>query len=114
MLREHGGKGFGAFKEALSALLVEKLRPIAGETQRLLDDPGSVDAVLRDGARAGRGDRRSDRGRGGAAGRVPAGVTRRDHPLEHVPADWNGDSGTTAMGFAVAHEPIAFLGSNQT
>jgi tryptophanyl-tRNA synthetase len=30
--------------------VVEKLRPIAGETQRLLDDPGSVDAVLRDGA----------------------------------------------------------------
>ena len=50
MLREHGGKGFGAFKEALSALVVEKLRPIAGETRRLLDDPGSVDAVLRDGA----------------------------------------------------------------
>ena len=92
VLREHGGKGFGAFKEALSALVVDKLRPIAGETQRLLDDPGSVDAVLRDGARAGRGDRRSDRGRGGAAGRVPAGVTRRDHPLEHVPADWNGIS----------------------
>ena len=39
VLREHGGKGFGAFKEALSALLVEKLSPIAAETQRLLDDP---------------------------------------------------------------------------
>ena len=50
VLREHGGKGFGAFKEALSALVVEKLRPIAGETRRLLDDPGSVDLVLRDGA----------------------------------------------------------------
>jgi len=50
VLREHGGKGFGAFKEALSALLVEKLRPIADEAQRLLDDPAGVDAVLRDGA----------------------------------------------------------------
>ena len=50
VLREHGGKGFGAFKEALTALLVEKLTPIAAETQRLLDDPASVDAVLRDGA----------------------------------------------------------------
>ncbi len=50
VLREHGGKGFGAFKEALTALLVEKLSPIAGETRRLLADPGHVDAVLRDGA----------------------------------------------------------------
>ncbi len=50
VLREHGGKGFGAFKEALAALLVDKLRPIADETRRLLDDPASVDAVLRDGA----------------------------------------------------------------
>ena len=49
-LREHGGKGFGAFKEVLSALLVAKLEPIASETRRLLADPGSVDAVLRDGA----------------------------------------------------------------
>src|SRR6185437_8011661 len=29
VLREHGGKGFGAFKEALAALLVEKLSAIA-------------------------------------------------------------------------------------
>jgi tryptophanyl-tRNA synthetase len=51
VLREHGGKGFGVFKEALAELLVDKLRPIAGETRRLLDDPASVDAVLREGAR---------------------------------------------------------------
>ena len=50
VLREHGGKGFGAFKEVLSALLIDQLRPIAAEAQRLLDDPGGVDAVLRDGA----------------------------------------------------------------
>jgi tryptophanyl-tRNA synthetase len=50
VLREHGGKGFGAFKEALSALVVDRLRPIATEMRRLLDDPASVDAVLRDGA----------------------------------------------------------------
>ena len=50
VLREHGGKGFGAFKEALSMLLVEKLRPIAAETTRLLADPAQIDAVLRDGA----------------------------------------------------------------
>jgi tryptophanyl-tRNA synthetase len=50
VLREHGGKGFGAFKEALAALLVERLSPIAEETRRLLDDPATVDAVLRVGA----------------------------------------------------------------
>jgi tryptophanyl-tRNA synthetase len=51
VLREHGGKGFGAFKEVLTALLVEKLTPIAAETKRLLADPGTIDAALRDGAR---------------------------------------------------------------
>jgi tryptophanyl-tRNA synthetase len=51
VLREHGGKGFGAFKEVLTALLVDKLTPIAAETTRLLADPGMIDAVLRDGAR---------------------------------------------------------------
>ncbi len=51
VLREHGGKGFGAFKEALTALLVEKLAPIAAETRRLLADPGHVEQVLRAGAR---------------------------------------------------------------
>ena len=50
VLREYGGSGFGVFKEALSALVVDKLRPIAGEMRRLLDDPASVDAVLRNGA----------------------------------------------------------------
>lgn len=50
VLREHGGKGFGAFKEALSALLVAKLAPIAAETRRLLDDPAELDRILRDGA----------------------------------------------------------------
>jgi tryptophanyl-tRNA synthetase len=51
VLREHGGKGFGAFKEVLTALLVEKLTPIAAETKRLLGDPATIDAMLRDGAR---------------------------------------------------------------
>ena len=50
VLRDHGGKGFGAFKDSLSALLVAKLEPIAGETRRFLDDPASVDAILREGA----------------------------------------------------------------
>jgi tryptophanyl-tRNA synthetase len=50
VLREHGGKGFGAFKDSLAAVLVDRLRPIATEARRLLNDPGSVDAVLREGA----------------------------------------------------------------
>jgi tryptophanyl-tRNA synthetase len=51
VLREHGGKGFGAFKEVLAALVVAKLAPIAAETKRLLADPDSIDTVLRSGAR---------------------------------------------------------------
>jgi len=50
VLREHGGKGFGTFKDALGSVLIDKLRPIATEARRLLDDPSSIDAVLRDGA----------------------------------------------------------------
>ncbi|HEY6433031.1 MAG TPA: tryptophan--tRNA ligase [Acetobacteraceae bacterium] len=50
VLREHGGKGFGVFKEALSALMVETLAPIARETERLLADPAQIDTVLWQGA----------------------------------------------------------------
>jgi tryptophanyl-tRNA synthetase len=50
ILREHGGKGFGAFKEALAEVLVAKLTPIAAETRRLLDDPASLDRILHEGA----------------------------------------------------------------
>jgi tryptophanyl-tRNA synthetase len=51
VLREHGGKGFGPFKQTLADLLVAHLGPIAAETRRLLADPGTVDAILREGAR---------------------------------------------------------------
>ncbi len=50
VLREHAGKGFGAFKEALTELMVAKLTPIARATERLLADPAQIDTVLRDGA----------------------------------------------------------------
>ena len=50
VLREHGGKGFGAFKEALAERLIAHLAPIAAETRRWLADPGAIDAVLRKGA----------------------------------------------------------------
>ena len=50
VLREHGGKGFGAFKEVLVEALVAHLTPIQAEMTRLLSDPGALDAALRLGA----------------------------------------------------------------
>jgi tryptophanyl-tRNA synthetase len=50
VLREWGGKGFGAFKSALAELAVSKLAPISAEIRRLNADPGALDAILRDGA----------------------------------------------------------------
>jgi tryptophanyl-tRNA synthetase len=49
VLAEHGGKGFGPFKQALADLLVAKLAPIAAEATRLLADPAGLDAILRQG-----------------------------------------------------------------
>jgi len=48
--KEYGGNQFSTFKQALSDLAVEKLGPIGSEMQRLMGDPSSIDAVLRDGA----------------------------------------------------------------
>ena len=50
VLRDHGGKGFGAFKESLADALISKLSPIADETRRLLADPAEIDRILKDGA----------------------------------------------------------------
>jgi tryptophanyl-tRNA synthetase len=50
VLREHGGRGFGAFKQVLADLLIDRLTPIAAETNRLLADRAALDAILRDGA----------------------------------------------------------------
>src|SRR4051794_36131624 len=44
VLKDFGGKGFGAFKDALADLMVQKLAPINGETRRWLEDPGSITA----------------------------------------------------------------------
>jgi tryptophanyl-tRNA synthetase len=54
VLREHGGKGFGAFKEVLAEALVAHLAPIQGEMARLLGDPAALDAALRLGAERAR------------------------------------------------------------
>jgi tryptophanyl-tRNA synthetase len=50
VLAEHGGRGFGPFKEALAELLVGRLAPIAAETTRLLADPAHLEQMLRQGA----------------------------------------------------------------
>ncbi len=50
VLAEHGGRGFGNFKQALSAVVADAVQPIAAETSRLLDAPDHLDAVLRAGA----------------------------------------------------------------
>jgi len=50
VLQRYGGDQFSGFKSDLADLAVEKLKPVSGEMRRLSDDPGYVDAVLRDGA----------------------------------------------------------------
>jgi tryptophanyl-tRNA synthetase len=50
VLAEHAGKGFGPFKEALVALLVDRLSPIAAETRRWLQQPDEIDRRLAMGA----------------------------------------------------------------
>ena len=77
VLRDHAGKGFGAFKEALAAVVVEKLAPIAAETRRWLADPGVVGPPPGRGGGEGRRYRRPDRGGGGAAGGIPQARTVR-------------------------------------
>ncbi|ORE92335.1 tryptophan--tRNA ligase [Aurantimonas sp. 22II-16-19i] len=54
VLAEFGGRQFSEFKPVLAELAVEKLAPINAEMRRLTDDPGHIDAVLKDGGeRAG-------------------------------------------------------------
>ncbi len=50
VLAEHGGRGWGPFKEALAERMVATLAPIAAETRRWLGDPGALDALLHEGA----------------------------------------------------------------
>ena len=54
VLGRFGGAMFSEFKDALAAVAVDALGPIASEMQRLVAEPGYVDGVLRRGAeRAG-------------------------------------------------------------
>ncbi len=50
VLARFGGGGFGAFKESLAALLVDRLAPIAAESMRLMADRDYLDDVLARGA----------------------------------------------------------------
>lgn len=49
VLDEFGGHGFGKFKPALADLAVSRLGPVADTMRRLMNDPGEVDRVLKDG-----------------------------------------------------------------
>ena len=51
---EFAGKQFSEFKTALTELAVAKLGQMGAEMQRLMKDPGHVDAVLHDGAQRAR------------------------------------------------------------
>jgi tryptophanyl-tRNA synthetase len=54
VIAEYGGAGWGKFKPALAELAVSVLAPMNNEMRRLLDDPATIDAILRDGGeRAG-------------------------------------------------------------
>jgi tryptophanyl-tRNA synthetase len=47
---EFAGKGYGAFKPAVGEAVVETLRPIREEAQRLLKDKAYLESVYRAGA----------------------------------------------------------------
>ena len=50
VLKQFGNAQFSTFKNALTELAVAKLSPINSEMKRLLADPASIDAVLKDGS----------------------------------------------------------------
>ena len=47
---EFAGMGYGAFKPKVGEAVIETLRPIREETQRLLKDKAYLESVYRDGA----------------------------------------------------------------
>ncbi len=50
VLSEFGGGQFSGFKQNLAELLTTRLTPIGEEMRRMLKDPGTIDAILIDGA----------------------------------------------------------------
>ncbi len=47
---EFAGKGYGVFKPAVGEAVIEALRPIREETERLLNDKAALEALYRQGA----------------------------------------------------------------
>lgn len=50
MESEFAGKGYGDFKPAVGEAVIETLRPIREETERLLADKGYLESLYRQGA----------------------------------------------------------------
>ena len=50
VLREHSGKGFSAFKEILTDILVDRIVPIGDAAKRYAADPIEIDRILHAGA----------------------------------------------------------------
>lgn len=50
VIAQFGGQGWGAFKPALADLAVSVLAPMADEMRRLINDPATIDGILREGA----------------------------------------------------------------
>ncbi len=50
VIAQFAGQQFSRLKQDLADLAVDRLSPIAGEMQRLMADPGHIDAVLKDGS----------------------------------------------------------------
>jgi len=50
VLKQFGGQGWGVFKPALAELAVATLGPVSNEMKRLVNDPATIDGILRDGA----------------------------------------------------------------
>ena len=53
-LARFAGQGFGRLKPELADLAVEALAPVTARMRALMDDPGEIDRVLRDGAERAR------------------------------------------------------------
>ena len=113
--REFAGKQFSEFKAALTELAVAKLGPVGAEMQRLMKDPGHVDAVLRDGAeRAAPWPRRSwprstDGGLLSLSGARPPADDLRRH--EHRPDAWSARSGYPSIRVSAHFTVLPSIGT---
>ncbi|MBY0421500.1 MAG: tryptophan--tRNA ligase, partial [Parvularculaceae bacterium] len=47
VLKDYGGKGFGAFKPALAELVIDKIGPVGAELRKLEADPAHLEGLIR-------------------------------------------------------------------